>query len=139
MQALDPGFLPRHPQRRQHQIRLEGQQLLFQPRPCLGCLKAMHGHDQLQARVLLGELLSELLHHSRARPHQGDAPVVLGGMGEQVMGQFDARAAAHPNALAPQGPNHACTIGNHEVSGPNCLPELWLGQRRHRHLGIEGD
>ena len=68
-----------------------------------------------------------------------DAPVVVGGMGEQVMGQFDARAAAHPNALAPQGPNHACTIGNHEVSGPNRLPELWLGQRRHRHLGIEGD
>ena len=64
---------------------------------------------------------------------------MLGGMGQQVMGELNARAAAHPNALAPQGPNHARTIGNHQVRGSNRLPQFWLGECRHRHLGIEGD
>ena len=54
MQALDPGFLPRHAQGRQHQIRLQREQLLFQARPGLGRLKAMHGHHQLQAGVVGG-------------------------------------------------------------------------------------
>ena len=64
---------------------------------------------------------------------------MLGGMGQQVMGELNARAAAHPNALAPQGPHHSRTIRNHQVRGSNRLPQLWLGERRHRHLGIEGD
>ena len=33
----------------------------------------------------------------------------------------------------------ARTIGNHQVRGSNRLPQLWLGECRHRHLGIEGD
>ena len=98
----------------------------------------MHGHHQLQAGVVEGELLAELAHHSWARPHQGDAPLMLGGMGQQVMGELNARAAAHPNALAPQGPTTPAPSGITRSAARIAAP-VWLGECRHRHLGIEGD
>ena len=136
---MDPDFLAGHPQGDQNQVRIAQLQLMFQVLPLVGREIAMAAEHDLEPGNLLLQPGLKTRHHRRAGSHQGDPPARRRGPLEQGSGQFDARAAAHPVALPPQGPDHAGPVGNHQVGLLHDGAQGPISQRRHGHLGVEGD
>ena len=63
--AFGPGFLARHPQGHQNEIRLQRPELSFNARPGLGSLITIHRERQVEATDALRQLRTQRCHHLR--------------------------------------------------------------------------
>ena len=87
----------------------------------------------------LRQFTAQDVHHRWCRTDQSHPPAVCSGVAQQGPGQLDASGFDHLHPLTGQGPDHAGTIGNHQVGRCNGFPQLGDGSGTHRHLSVEGD